>query len=63
MFSAPALFLTCLRCVVRQACRAKGLLVITAGKGDILRLVPPLIVTAEEVDQAIAILQEALLCL
>ncbi len=49
--------------LLRQACRAKGLLVITAGKGDILRLVPPLIVTAEEVDQAIAILQEALLCL
>jgi 4-aminobutyrate aminotransferase-like enzyme len=35
--------------------------VITAGKGDILRLVPPLVVTAKEVDQAITILQEALL--
>ncbi len=43
-----------------QACRNKGLLVITAGKGDIVRLVPPLVVTAAEVDQAVAILAEAI---
>lgn len=50
-------------CVARQACRAKGLLIITAGKGDIVRLVPPLTVTAQEVDQAIALLKEAIMAL
>lgn len=40
-------------------CRDAGLLVITAGAGDVLRLVPPLVVTAEEVDAAIAIIAEA----
>ncbi len=49
-----------LKPVPHQACRAKGLLIITAGKGDIIRLVPPLIVSAAEVDQAIRILKEAL---
>ena len=48
---------------VVEACRAKGLLIITAGKGDIVRLVPPLTVSAQEVDQAIAILKEAILAL
>ena len=47
----------------RQACRAKGLLIITAGKGDIIRLVPPLNVSAKEVDQAVAILKEAIMAL
>ena len=45
---------------VVEACRAKGLLIITAGKGDIIRLVPPLTVSAAEVDQAIAILKEVI---
>ncbi len=43
-----------------QACRAKGLLVITAGKGNILRLVPPLVVSAAEVEQAIGILAQCI---
>ena len=38
------------------ACRDAGLLVITAGAGDALRLVPPLIVSKEEVDAAVAII-------
>ena len=46
-----------------QACRNKGLLIITAGKGDIIRLAPPLVVSAGEVDAAIAILKEALAAL
>ena len=45
---------------VVEACRAKGLLIITAGKGDIIRLVPPLTVSAAEVDQAIAILKDVI---
>ena len=48
---------------VWQACRSKGLLIITAGKGDIIRLVPPLTVSAKEVDQAVAILKEAIMAL
>ena len=38
------------------ACRDAGLLVITAGAGDVLRLVPPLIVSKEDCDAAIAII-------
>ena len=41
-------------------CRDAGLLVITAGAGDVLRLLPPLVVSAEEVDQAVAIIAEAM---
>lgn len=39
-----------------DAAREEGLLVITAGKGDIIRLVPPLVVTDADVDEAVAIL-------
>ena len=38
-----------------QACREDGLLVITAGAGDVLRLVPPLIVTSAEIQKAATI--------
>ena len=41
-------------------CRDAGLLVITAGAGDVLRLLPPLVVSAEEVDQAVDIIAEAM---
>jgi acetylornithine aminotransferase len=44
---------------VVAACFERGLLVLTAGE-SVLRLTPPLNVTAEECDQALAILQEAL---
>ena len=42
-----------------EKARDLGLIVITAGKGDVVRLVPPLIVTEAEIDQAIATLVEA----
>lgn len=45
---------------VVDACRARGLLVITAGKGDVVRLVPPLVVSAQEVDHAVAILADCI---
>ncbi|GBF99596.1 acetylornithine aminotransferase [Raphidocelis subcapitata] len=35
---------------VVEAARREGLLIITAGKGDVVRLVPPLTVTNEEID-------------
>lgn len=41
--------------VVKQA-RDQGLIVITAGKGDVVRLVPPLIITDDDVDLAVSIL-------
>jgi acetylornithine/N-succinyldiaminopimelate aminotransferase len=44
---------------VVDACRERGLLVLTAGP-DVLRLLPPLVVTAAEVDEALALLEEAL---
>ena len=39
-----------------QKAREEGLLVITAGKGDVVRLVPPLIVTNADIDKCIEIL-------
>ena len=41
-----------------KACGENGLLVITAGKGDVLRLVPPLVVTKEQIDKAVEIICE-----
>lgn len=39
-----------------SACLEKGLLLITAGVGDVVRLVPPLVVSREEIDVAVGIL-------
>ncbi|MCU0483604.1 MAG: acetylornithine/succinylornithine family transaminase [Chloroflexi bacterium] len=44
---------------VVDACRERGLLILTAGP-DVLRLLPPLVVSGAEVDEALAILGEAL---
>lgn len=41
---------------VVEAARQEGLIVITAGKGDCVRMVPPLIITEEDVDTCIDIL-------
>ena len=43
-----------------DACRNSGLLVLTAGKGNVIRLVPPLIITEQEIEQAAEILSQAL---
>eukprot|EP00257_Ricinus_communis_P002305 XP_002513387.2 acetylornithine aminotransferase, mitochondrial isoform X1 [Ricinus communis] len=43
-----------------DACRNSGLLVLTAGKGNVVRLVPPLIITEEELGSAADILQNTL---
>lgn len=43
-----------------DACRNSGLLIITAGKGNVLRLVPPLIISKQELDRAAEILLECL---
>ncbi|KAL2319821.1 hypothetical protein Fmac_028790 [Flemingia macrophylla] len=43
-----------------DACRNSGLLVLTAGKGNIVRLVPPLIITEKELEQAADILYQTL---
>jgi len=43
-----------------EALRARGLLAITAGKGDVLRLVPPLTVSAVQVNQAVALIGDEL---
>ena len=44
---------------VVDACRERGLLVVTAGS-DVLRLLPPLVVTADEVDEALGVIAESL---
>ena len=44
---------------VVKACRERGLLVLTAGKG-VLRLLPSLKVSTEEIDEAIAILDQTI---
>ncbi|KAI3820563.1 hypothetical protein L1987_08111 [Smallanthus sonchifolius] len=43
-----------------DACRESGLLILTAGKGDIVRLVPPLVISEEELDRAVEIIHECL---
>lgn len=43
-----------------DACRASGLLVLTAGKGNVIRMVPPLIISEEELKQAADILERCL---
>jgi predicted acetylornithine/succinylornithine family transaminase len=44
---------------IYQECRNQGLLINTAG-GDTLRFVPPLIITADDVDEALSRLERAL---
>lgn len=44
---------------VVKAAREKGLVVLTAGEG-VLRLLPPLIVSEQEIDQAVGILHEVI---
>ena len=39
--------------------RELGLIVITAGPGDVVRIVPPLTVSIAEIDAAVAILKRA----
>ncbi|CAI9283645.1 unnamed protein product [Lactuca saligna] len=43
-----------------DACRESGLLILTAGKGDVVRLVPPLIISEDELDRAVEIIYECL---
>ncbi|PSR96014.1 Acetylornithine aminotransferase [Actinidia chinensis var. chinensis] len=43
-----------------DACRNSGLLILTAGKGNVVRLVPPLIVSEQELDHAANIILECL---
>lgn len=43
-----------------DACRESGLLVLTAGKGNVVRIVPPLIISKQEIEQAVEILANSL---
>lgn len=43
-----------------DACRKSGLLILTAGKGNVVRLVPPLVISEGELDRAAEILLECL---
>ncbi|XP_031103789.1 acetylornithine aminotransferase, mitochondrial [Ipomoea triloba] len=43
-----------------EACQNSGLLVLTAGKGNVVRLVPPLIISKQELDQAADVLAACL---
>lgn len=43
-----------------DACLRSGLLILTAGKGNVVRLVPPLIISEQELDRAAEILFECL---
>lgn len=44
---------------VIDACRERGVLVISAG-GNVLRVAPPLIITAEEIDHGLGVLRDVL---
>ncbi|KAL2554893.1 Acetylornithine aminotransferase [Forsythia ovata] len=39
-----------------DACQQLGLLILTAGKGNVVRIVPPLIISTQEIDRAVEIL-------
>lgn len=43
-----------------DACRDSSLLILTAGKGNVVRLVPPLIISEEELERAAEIILECL---
>ncbi|KAF2323084.1 hypothetical protein GH714_033377 [Hevea brasiliensis] len=43
-----------------DACRNSGLLILTAGEGNVVRLVPPLIISEQELERAADILFECL---
>ncbi len=43
-----------------SAALKEGLLILTAGKGDVVRLAPPLIISEEELDEAVHILARCL---
>lgn len=43
-----------------DACQNSGLLILTAGKGNVVRLVPPLIISEQELNRAAEILLECL---
>ena len=45
---------------VTDVARGMGVLAITAGSGDVIRLVPPLVLTNEDIDQAAEVLAKAL---
>lgn len=45
---------------VAKACLARGMIVLPTGIYETLRIIPPLIVSEEEIDQALKILREAL---
>lgn len=43
-----------------DACRDSSLLILTAGKGNVVRLVPPLIISEQELERAAEIILECL---
>lgn len=43
-----------------DACQKSGLLILTAGKGNVVRLVPPLIISEQELERAVEIVLECL---
>ncbi len=45
---------------VCEVARELGLIVITAGAGDVVRLVPPLSITQDDVEQCIQLLSKAI---
>ncbi|CAA7019992.1 unnamed protein product [Microthlaspi erraticum] len=46
-----------------DACRESGLLILTAGKGNVVRIVPPLIISEEEIERAVEIISHNLTAL
>jgi acetylornithine/N-succinyldiaminopimelate aminotransferase len=53
------LAVTCVPDRVKELCIARGLLVLTGG-ADVVRLLPPLVITDAEIDRGLAMLKEAL---
>ncbi|MCL7025599.1 hypothetical protein MKW94_009437 [Papaver nudicaule] len=43
-----------------DACRSSGLLILTAGKGNVVRIVPPLVISEQEIDLGVNILSKCM---
>lgn len=48
---------------VTAACLANGVIVITAGAGNIIRMVPPLVITDDDIDKCVTVLSAAVAAL
>jgi len=45
---------------VTAACMAEGVILITAGAGNVIRMVPPLVISDADIDRCVNVLSKAI---